>query len=769
MGHRRPVVLSTPIVLLAGLCLVALPSGVAGAAEVDRTCTDVEAVFARGSGQSLGDREFSAFDRELDGRLGGGVTYDSYELGTESYGGYQYPAVDVGNVFNGNPIGAKFSSGYAWDYGDSVWAGVQELIGYLYDRAAICSDTQFVLGGYSQGAQVIGQAYGFFSGEMRDRVVFNALFGDPKLYLPEGEGIRPAACRGEELSEWRRTVPNCQVDNGSLGARKPYLPGAWTDTTGLWCADHDFVCGSSKYFWDTDGHMTYGNDGGAVDEAAIEIVDRLRDRLPAERADDLDTSIHIIGTGTTGLDVVFVIDSTGSMGDDIEAATTYASTMADAVAALRGRVALVEYRDAGDEFVARTLSGLSPELTDFRTQLATITADGGGDNPEALLSALMQGFNSLDWRPGATKAAVVLTDAEYHDPDVAAGWTTEQVAARALEIDPVNVYPVVPEFQEGIYTSLAELTSGQVIVNSGDTVAALQEALTRISTRPVALLGLSQYDAAPGEQLRFEASDSYVADGEIVEYAWDFDGDGTFEEAGGDPVATHTYAESFDGVMQVRVTAADGGVASASAVVRIAMTPAPPTAPGAPEDLAVEVLGTTPEGRTNARLTWSPADALADRWGVSVNGVPVGLSAGNQTVVELTDLDRSADVELTAVGLTAEGELGTPSTVILPADDGSSVPPPTTATPTAPSPSGTTSPAPASTPTVSVGAPAVTSSSAPPTAGPAGLVAPAQASKRAESKGLASTGAVVLPLAGLGVVLVGAGLLMAWLARRRRG
>jgi len=48
--------------------------------------------------------------------------------------------------------------------------------------------TRFILGGYSQGGQVIGQAYTErFSDALRDRVVFNVLLGDPKLWLPEGD------------------------------------------------------------------------------------------------------------------------------------------------------------------------------------------------------------------------------------------------------------------------------------------------------------------------------------------------------------------------------------------------------------------------------------------------------------------------------------------------------------------------------------------------------------------------------------------------------
>ena len=51
-----------------------------------------------------------------------------------------------------------------------------------------------------QGAQVIGQALPNISSGVKNKIVFNMLFSDPKLYLPEGEGIFPPACRNEKLS-----------------------------------------------------------------------------------------------------------------------------------------------------------------------------------------------------------------------------------------------------------------------------------------------------------------------------------------------------------------------------------------------------------------------------------------------------------------------------------------------------------------------------------------------------------------------------------------
>jgi cutinase len=127
------------------------------AKSIDGKCTLTTAIFARGSGQGLKAKETETFYRQLQDRVGKD-RLNFYELGSESYGGNQYPAVNVSNLMNGNAIGAKMSGGMRYDYGKSVDQGVAELNAYLTARHRKCPKEFFVLGGYSQGAQVIGQA-----------------------------------------------------------------------------------------------------------------------------------------------------------------------------------------------------------------------------------------------------------------------------------------------------------------------------------------------------------------------------------------------------------------------------------------------------------------------------------------------------------------------------------------------------------------------------------------------------------------------------------
>lgn len=650
--------------LLLPLLATLVFSSSAYALKVDETCTPVDVVFARGSGQGLGQGEFTRFSTQLSKRLGAASTPHTYELGYESYGGYNYGATDVDNIWNGNALGAATSAGYGHDYGKSVDAGVGELYSYITQRHAKCggTGTRYVLSGYSQGAQVIGQTLPKFSQEIRDKIIFSALFGDPKLHLPEGEGLYPAACRGKNFSSWRRVIGDCHADGGSLKPRKPYLPADLSTKTGLWCLAQDFVCGTSKLPYDTAGHSRYANINGAIDGAAIEIAKKIKATLPADKAPQVDTS-RPRGAGTTGVDVVYVIDTTGSMGYQIQQAKAFARQSAEQVKAMNGRVALVAYRDAGDSYTARIMSGFQEDQSEFLAQLDALTVDGGGDWYEATLHALMTAFNGLSWKNGATKAAVVLTDAPFHNPDMVDGTTIDMVAKRSLEIDPVNVYPVVSADIASYYQELATKTTGQVIADTGDTAAALTTALTKIQERPTPLLKNLAYSAEPGQEITFDASDSYVVDAAITKYEWDFNGDGTFERTTAEPVTDYTYPTTFTGTMQVRVSADNGTIANASATVDVSVK-TPPALPAAPKNLKATITATT-DMKSTVTLSWEPTDNLAQSWLLRMDDFPLGTMTPDRRSIEITDVDRAADVTFSLVGLTADFSEGSAATTIV--------------------------------------------------------------------------------------------------------
>jgi Mg-chelatase subunit ChlD len=110
--------------------------------------------------------------------------------------------------------------------------------------------------------------------------------------------------------------------------------------------------------------------------------------------------IHPLTNEQAKIDVVFVLDTTGSMGGLIDAARekiwSIASTMAAANSAPEIRIGLVAYRDRGDAYVTRVLD-LSGDLDSTYAALMDFQADGGGDGPESVNQALHDAVHKVSW------------------------------------------------------------------------------------------------------------------------------------------------------------------------------------------------------------------------------------------------------------------------------------------------------------------------------------------------------------------------------------
>lgn len=119
------------------------------------------------------------------------------------------------------------------------------------------------------------------------------------------------------------------------------------------------------------------------------------------------------------IDVVFVLDTTGSMGGLISAAKekiwSIASTMASAQSSPEIRMGLVAYRDRGDAYVTRVLD-LSGDLDSMYAALMDFQAAGGGDGPESVNQALHDAVHKISWSrdQNTYKVVFLVGDAPPH-------------------------------------------------------------------------------------------------------------------------------------------------------------------------------------------------------------------------------------------------------------------------------------------------------------------------------------------------------------------
>jgi Mg-chelatase subunit ChlD len=184
--------------------------------------------------------------------------------------------------------------------------------------------------------------------------------------------------------------------------------------------------------------------------------------------DRLQARLEGVAATPAQLDVVFLIDATGSMGDEIDKLKRSMRAVADQIARLPSQpdlcFGLVAYRDRGDEFFVRG-ADLSNDLSGFQTVLAGLRANGGGDYPEALNEALHTAVHRISWRGEGTARLVVLVadapphldyGAPYYNQDLRAalGQGIKVLSVGASGLDPQGEY---------IFRQMAQFTGGRFV------------------------------------------------------------------------------------------------------------------------------------------------------------------------------------------------------------------------------------------------------------------------------------------------------------------
>lgn len=119
------------------------------------------------------------------------------------------------------------------------------------------------------------------------------------------------------------------------------------------------------------------------------------------------------------IELVFALDTTGSMGGLIEAAKekiwSIATNMAQAQSQPEIKIGLVAYRDRGDAYITKVVE-LSSDLDTVYSQLMDFKVNGGGDSPESVNQALYDAVHKIKWSEDQEtyKAIFLVGDAPPH-------------------------------------------------------------------------------------------------------------------------------------------------------------------------------------------------------------------------------------------------------------------------------------------------------------------------------------------------------------------
>ena len=140
------------------------------------------------------------------------------------------------------------------------------------------------------------------------------------------------------------------------------------------------------------------------------------------------------------LDVMIVLDCTGSMSDEIAFLKSELRAILQDVKrrhpALDLRVGMVAYRDIGDAFVTRTYQ-LSSDLDAIQSAIGDQAGSGGGDMPEAMDEALARAVDQ-DWRDDAIRSLLLVADAPPHDDKMRLAFDAAETARfKRIQVVPV--------------------------------------------------------------------------------------------------------------------------------------------------------------------------------------------------------------------------------------------------------------------------------------------------------------------------------------------
>ena len=233
------------------------------------------------------------------------------------------------------------------------------------------------------------------------------------------------------------------------------------------------------------------------------------------------TYLGLIGRESSAkVDIIFVFDVTGSMGDEIKSMIEKSKDFADEIASagFDYRFSLVTFRDE----ISKGDYGFTSDVSTFKSWLASLKAEGGGDTPENDLDAMMYAMR-LPVRKDAQKVLVLITDAPYHYKGDGSKWshyTVEDVRKMMRKLG-YSIYAVAPDSKQYRdlvvgFGKLFDIHSGKSFSEIVDEIARtiksqFRFSYTTIDRPPKSVVNFrvkALYDGVNGRK-RFEAAGTY--------------------------------------------------------------------------------------------------------------------------------------------------------------------------------------------------------------------------------------------------------------------
>ncbi|MBO7412994.1 MAG: VWA domain-containing protein [Fibrobacter sp.] len=164
------------------------------------------------------------------------------------------------------------------------------------------------------------------------------------------------------------------------------------------------------------------NDFNAKDFSLKINGEKFQESLKLTTKSDKELKLNIIvdkesKQASPTADIAFIVDATGSMGDEIDFLISDLDNIIGRAAVASNvslRTAAVFYRDNGDDYLTRHHNFVN-DVSETQVFVSKQEADGGGDYPEAVDAALEVALQKLAWNDNArARIAFLILDAPAH-------------------------------------------------------------------------------------------------------------------------------------------------------------------------------------------------------------------------------------------------------------------------------------------------------------------------------------------------------------------
>ena len=151
----------------------------------------------------------------------------------------------------------------------------------------------------------------------------------------------------------------------------------------------------------------------------------------------LDVTFDGKGELYKNTDIMFIVDATGSMGDEMLFLQSEFTAITQAIGTDNTRYSVNFYRDEGEEYVTKC-SDFTSDVKELQKKLNNEEAEGGGDYPEAVADILKETIFDGGWKDDSVKLAFLIFDAPPHtgkDAEILSA--VEEAAKKGIRIVPV--------------------------------------------------------------------------------------------------------------------------------------------------------------------------------------------------------------------------------------------------------------------------------------------------------------------------------------------